>query len=614
MSEKIYDAYHQEIELTNEQKACLKYSGEKTLMVKGYAGAGKSVVLMAIAQKYLEKYGHTQKNKVAIFSYQNTLVATIKEFLKVNDSDEEGIVVSTVNSYIKSIYDELARNGKAPRYRYPDDDRDPRRKKNVEMALNKHKAKYGPHRFHDLPYEFWLDEFDWMKDMNIGRDDLDFYLMYKRKGRGNKYRFSASDYATAFQIYTYYLAQQENTRFGDWADQPMFLCRNMQLIPDSFKFEHILIDEAQDLSLAQMIALKCLGQKGGDMIIAMDVNQKIHGKYWTPKLIGIDATTKKLTKSMRTTVQIDSLAESVRSKNDSILDEDDKNQRAIPEKTGPIPQLVHLDSLAEERRYLIEFIKTYLASNPKITIGVIAAKNDQLTMYSEWLTSANIMHMVVAKGATFSMAEPGVKVVSAYGAKGLEFNVVIIPMFIEGNFPYKHFPDDKEEYDQYMIKMRNLVYVSMTRAKNMLLITWNGTGGSRFIAEMDPKLYETGGSSFSIRSYSFEMDTKKGRGSITQGNGGGLTGGNAIGVSPKPLVVNNPTGPDQLALSGFLEKNGVGIADKRPRGGCLWAIGGKEISPILNETKRIYGALWTYCEKGGYATGYRSAWFTKSQK
>ena len=56
MAEKLYDAYHQEIELTQEQQACLKYTGDRTLMVKGYAGAGKSLVLMAIAQKYVEKY------------------------------------------------------------------------------------------------------------------------------------------------------------------------------------------------------------------------------------------------------------------------------------------------------------------------------------------------------------------------------------------------------------------------------------------------------------------------------------------------------------------------------------------------------------------------------
>ena len=37
MADKIYDVYHQEIELTSEQEACLKYTGNRTLMVKGYA-------------------------------------------------------------------------------------------------------------------------------------------------------------------------------------------------------------------------------------------------------------------------------------------------------------------------------------------------------------------------------------------------------------------------------------------------------------------------------------------------------------------------------------------------------------------------------------------------
>ena len=615
MSKKIYDAYHQEIELTREQEACLKYTGERTLMVKGYAGAGKSVVLMSIAQKYIEKYGHNQKNKVAIFTFQNTLVSTIKEFLQVNDETDEGIVVCSVNSYIKSVYDELVKMGKAPRFHYPDtnksDKDNNRRIKNVEIALNNHKRKYGPHRFHNLPLEFWLDEFDWMKEMNIWRDDLSAYKSYKRKGRGNRYRFSGADYDTAFQIYTYYLTQQETIKFGDWDDQPMFLIRNSQYIPDSFRFDHILIDEAQDLSLAQMTALMHLYKKNGDMIVALDANQKIHGKYWTPKLLGIDTTTKMLTKSMRTTVQIDSLAESVRCKNDSHLDEDDKNPRAIPERTGPKPVLYHAESQEEEIRYVTEYIKTYMKENPKITIGIIAAKNKQIERYSYWLASAGIDHELVGKGTTFSVAKPGVKVVSAYGAKGLEFNVVIIPTFVEGSFPYKVFPDDEEEYEQFMIKMRNLVYVSMTRAKNVLLITWNGTEGSRFITEMDPELYKKEGSSFSIKNHDFKSDTQKSSNRMSNNDTKPLI---TTSTGEKPKVIIDLTDSDKLNLSGFLGKNGVETIDKRSRAGCLWAIGGKQISPILNESRKIYGALWTYCEKGGYATGYRSAWFTKSQK
>ncbi len=618
MAEKLYDAYHQEIELTPEQQACLKYTGDRTLMVKGYAGAGKSLVLMAIAQKYLEKYGHDQKNKVAIFTFQNTLVSTTREFLKVNCGDEEGMVVSTVNSYLKQIYDDLVSQGKAKKVSYLSNDKKSkdyqRRLKNAEMALNRHQTKYGKHRFHELPYDFWLDEFDWMKDMNIGREDLDAYILYKRKGRGNKYRFSSADYATAFQIYTFYLAQLEATKQGDWADHPMFLIRNAHLIADSYKFDHILIDEAQDLSLAQMTALMQLYRKGGDMIVAMDANQKIHGKQWTPKLLGIEATTKKLTKSMRTTIQIDSLAESVRSKNDTKLDEDDKNLRAMPERTGPMPKLVHLEDQASERKYVTELIRTYLKANPNMTIGVIAATNYQVDyVFSDWLTSANINYEKVKKDSTFSMAKPGVKLANTYSSKGLEFNVVIIPMFAEGYFPYKYTPDDEEEYEQYMIKMRNLVYVSMTRAKNILVITWWGSGGSRFIADMDPELYENEGSPFKInppapiKFATSPAVAESDRTDISQVQVQTVST-SVIGTASK----SQRTTAEDLVL--FLKSKEIEVIDKRSKGGALWIIGGKELDPILKESKKLFGALWTFSQNGGGATGFRTSWFTKCSK
>ena len=490
MADKIYDVYHQEIELTTEQEACLKYTGNRTLMVKGYAGAGKSLVLMALARKYLEKYGTDAKNKVGIFTFQNTLVSTMREFLHVNGQPEDGVVVSTINSYVKNIYDQLVKSGKAPRRKYSMSNQygmDPRIS-NVKKALSEHQSKYGKHRFHDVPASFWLEEFDWMKDMNVWTNDLDYYLMLPRKGRGSKVRMSASDRVTAYQLYTYYCNYLARTGQGDWADQTLYLIRHPELIPENMKFEHVLIDEAQDLSMAQMTVIMCLYTK--DMMVAMDMNQRIHNKYWTPKLLGIESTTKKLTKSMRTTKQIEALAESLRCRNDASLSDDDKSIRAIPEREGKLPRIVHLSGPEAERKYVVNLLQAYQKANPYLTIGIIASKKKQISIYSEWLTSAGIPFEQVTKDTTFSMAKPGVKVVTAYGAKGLEFNCVIIPMFAEGYFPFKYHSNDQEAMDEFIIEMRNLVYVSMTRAKNQLTITYWGKGGSRFIKELDSSLYE----------------------------------------------------------------------------------------------------------------------------
>ncbi len=654
MAERLYDAYHQEIELTDEQEACLKYSGDRTLMVKGYAGAGKSLVLMELARRLMDKYVNS-KNKVAIVTFQNTLVSSTKELLQANDSDGDGIFVTTINSYVKEIYDYLVRTGVAPRKKYPFNNRagETQRITFVKNAINEHQKKYGNHRFHKIEPAFWLEEFTWMKDMNVWMDDMDMYLTIPRKGRGGKVRMSAADRVTAYQLYTCYCDVLEKAGYGDWEDQTLFIIRNPNLIPDGMKYENILIDESQDLSMAQMIAIMMLYTK--KMIVAMDMNQRIFGKQWTPKLLGIETTTKKLTKSMRTTKQIDALAESVRSKNDLILSEDDRSLRAIPTREGNLPELVHLEDAPAERKFVINRIKKYLEANDRITIGVIAARNKQIAVLSEWLSSENIEHEQISKDSTFHVAQPGVKLVSSFGAKGLEFDIVIIPMFAEGNFPYSYVPDDEEEFEQFMIKMRNIVYVSMTRARFQLLITFWGNKGSRFINDMDPSLYQMIGDRPIIRTpvyrpgtnsannapaapltptatpvqmtlpgtpkepeqMSFEIQspypsaqkdttTASPRRSTT-------TVSRSTSSSDKPTQ-KTMSKTDSSELVTFLEEKGIELVDKRPKGGALWIVGDKSLDTIIQETNKKFGAMWIYKAEGGIVTKHRPGWYTKSAK
>ena len=67
MSETILNAYQETITWTKEQQACLNYTGNKTLMVKGFAGAGKSLVIQEIAKRLMAGIATGQKHRVAIF-------------------------------------------------------------------------------------------------------------------------------------------------------------------------------------------------------------------------------------------------------------------------------------------------------------------------------------------------------------------------------------------------------------------------------------------------------------------------------------------------------------------------------------------------------------------
>lgn len=492
MQDEFFNGYQEKITWTKEQKSCLDYTGSKTLMVKGVAGAGKSLLIYGLAKKLLENYSEEKKNKVAIFTFSNTLNSATKQILEINGEQEDYITVTTLHSYITKVYQAMH----APKFKifWKEEEKEQHKKEAIQIALDEHRKQYGSHRFHRLGVDFWMKEFDWMKDMNISVGNLDGYLALSRKGRAGQVRMNLMDRAVAFQIFNCYEKVLQKRGEGDWVDYSLYLIRNADKIPEEFKFDHILIDEAQDFSLTEMKAAMLFSKK--DMVIAMDANQRIHDRQWTPKMLGIEATTKKLTKSMRTTKQIDALAESIRQNNDKFMSEEEASVRAIPEREGPLPQLVHLADLEAEKKYVTDLVKAFLKQNDKISIGIIAARNKwpnkQINLYSSWMADAGIPHEIIERDSSFSMSTPGVKIVGAYNVKGLEFSRVIIPQFEEGNFPYNYYRklEDEEEKERFLVRCRNLVYVGMTRAKFSLTLTYKGEKGSPFISEMEKGAYE----------------------------------------------------------------------------------------------------------------------------
>jgi len=87
---------------------------------------------------------------------------------------------------------------------------------------------------------------------------------------------SAADRIVAFQIYMKYESEMQKKGMGDWIDYALYLTHHIDEIPDQYKFKHVLIDEAQDLPLVKMKAAMSL--TGKDMVIAMDMNQRIYQK------------------------------------------------------------------------------------------------------------------------------------------------------------------------------------------------------------------------------------------------------------------------------------------------------------------------------------------------
>ena len=77
----------------------------------------------------------------------------------------------------------------------------------------------------------------------------------------------------------------------------------------------------------------------------------------------------------------------------------------------------------------------------------------------------------------------GINIATMHGAKGLEYDIVALPGWEEGEFP-----SFRRKTDQEISEERRLAYVALTRARKMLIVSWSGRDGrgrrpSRFLIE-----------------------------------------------------------------------------------------------------------------------------------
>lgn len=74
------------------------------------------------------------------------------------------------------------------------------------------------------------------------------------------------------------------------------------------------------------------------------------------------------------------------------------------------------------------------------------------------------------------------------------------------------------------------------------------------------------------------------------------------------FIVDQETADNDII--GLLKSEGVQFIDKRPKGGSLWVVGGKEIYKTIEKAKQL-GYTFHYKKEGGKATRNKPGWWTK---
>lgn len=231
-------------------------------------------------------------------------------------------------------------------------------------------------------------------------------------------------------------------------------------------YEHILIDEAQDLSPVELAVVMGTTTKARSVTMAGDVAQRLHMnngfKDWAqlleairPNRVGGAApiAVEPLKVQYRSTHEIIELAQAVLGPL-----ADPEGGHAI--RSGAPVELFRFAHSGEAVAFLGEALRDLMQSEPRASIALIARYPEQADIYYRGLVNAEVPHLRRIAEQDFPF-KPGIDVTDVKQVKGLEFDYVVLLEVSRGSYPMND-------------EARHLLHIAATRAAHQLWITTSG--------------------------------------------------------------------------------------------------------------------------------------------
>ncbi len=472
----------------DEQKKAIISCNDKVLCIAG-AGSGKTTVLTKRIQ-FLSKYRSVDSNKILAITFtRKARSEMLKRISEMNGMEK--VRVETFNSFCEKLlrkHNDLLydRTMKVINYR----DKIIMTKK----ALNSINLDMG--RAINIYFTYAQRKSKTQDQLaNIFMNDCFFirdYLKFKHKPVSREsFIVQDSKHAGAvnlvYGVCNFIEDYMKEKGLRDFADQLIDVLRLFETHPETIpQFEHILVDEYQDVNSTQIKLLDTLNSK--NLFCVGDPRQSIYG--WRGSDIGYimnfedkypDCEIVTLTKNYRSNKHIVNLI----NKSISSLGLNDLESIRDGEKDT---HLLKFNSENEEFEFIVGKI---LSTNiPRSEIFVLARTNKQLNELSVYLKAHNIKHIVRSDETRRSVmaSKDDVTLATVHAIKGLEAKVVFVIGASAMNFPCKaseHPVVDLIKVDEYdkEEEEKRLFYVAMSRAKDNLYITYSTKSPTYFITD-----------------------------------------------------------------------------------------------------------------------------------
>lgn len=492
--------------LKGEQKRVLFLQVTDPIQIKGVAGSGKTTVALYRAKHLLDTQSNLfQEAKVAIFTYNKTLVKYINAITPhisggyqpdsedIKPTKPKGINVF-VTSFHKWAYHFIEQNG-IQLSKVVDGKRlfktiSGTAQSNIVSVI---KSKYSTQSVSNKTADFFLEEISWIKGKAFNNKDE--YLDAKRSGRGTNDRITRADKEVIWSIYTDYNNQlkiNDQVDFDDYA----LLCLKVLRLNSNLKkpFTHIIVDEAQDLSKAQILVISQLvSDETKSISIIADAAQRIYKSGFTWGEVGLNVRggrTIEFKKNYRNTVQIVKAALSLLEKEN---DKSDFTTVETARKGEEKPKVGYFQNWNDQCSYILKELNKLRASNNINSTVILHRSRSGLNNIQSFLAANNYETQILLNTDDIDFESDSIKICTLSSIKGLEFENVFIIDLNDDVIPYPPgFIDTDDEF--HISTERRLLYTSMTRARERLFMLSSGKP-SRYLAEIDVQHLEIIGNS-----------------------------------------------------------------------------------------------------------------------
>ncbi len=427
------------------------------LKVTGSAGTGKTVVALHRARHLA-----SQGKRVLLTSYVTTLCDNLRFNLKVLcDSDELAhITVATVHAQALAVLKSAGEDV------VPIDD----------SSLRETIEKCCEHL--DCPLDPSGLVGEWSHVIaDQGLTSWPEYRSASRAGRGRP--LSVRDRKAVWQIFERVFQALDQTGKSDWPT----LCRRATAALNQGKatspFDAVVVDELQDLTVQDLRLLLALGGDGPDgLTLVGDSGQRIYSRPIVLSKLGIKVVGRSHTLRInyRTTEQIKRFADRVLAGTSDDMDGGTEDRRARSLLRGPEPKVAGFKTAAEQADFIAQNCR-------RLTEGGLAAEEIAVFARSKKLLEPVREQLVAAGLAALPLDRsgdddrPGVRLGTMHRAKGLEFKAVFVADASKAHLPppwLLNQASDPQDLRETRDRERHLFYVSMTRARDELVVTWVG--------------------------------------------------------------------------------------------------------------------------------------------